>query len=230
MSASAAASGCCRRFSKSEPYAPRLRPRRLGRQRHQDRLYIAAGLQPKAGTPIIEQVEFDIAAAAHKLMAALFVGPRQPHARPHDRRISTEERFADPADKGKIALPVTAVEIIEKDPAGAARFVAMLKEKIFVAPLFEPDMAFRVVTVAGGCAKRRETPPLPPGRDRSASDRRRRRTTPCRSRCGACSGARRGRAASAGARRAKSRSPKSADRSQRRDVFAELRRKLARYG
>ena len=153
-----------------------LRPSGCGRQRHQDRLDIAAGLQPEPGTAVVKQVEFDIAAAAHELMAALLVGPGQPHARPHDRRIDLEKRLADGANKGEVALPIAAVEIIEKDAAGAARLVAVRQKEILVAPGLEAGIAFGVVAIAGvreGRVKRGFCRPRP---DTSGSDRCRRRT------------------------------------------------------
>ena len=58
--------------------------------------------------------------------------------RAHDRRIDREERLADLAGEGEIALPVAAVEIIEEDAADAARLVAMRQEEILVAPFLEP--------------------------------------------------------------------------------------------
>jgi hypothetical protein len=41
-----------------------LWPSHFGRQRHEDRLDIAAGLEAEEGAAVVEQVEFDIAAAA----------------------------------------------------------------------------------------------------------------------------------------------------------------------
>ena len=46
-------------------------PARLGRQRHQDRLDVAAGHQAELGAAVVQQVELDIAAAAHQLVLAL---------------------------------------------------------------------------------------------------------------------------------------------------------------
>src|SRR5215831_7363268 len=83
-------------------------------------------------------------------MAPLVVGPGTAHALPHDLGIDREKGLADGPDKGEIALPVAAVEIIEEDPAGAARLAAMLQEEILVAPRLEALMAIRVVAVAGG--------------------------------------------------------------------------------
>ena len=61
----------------------------------------------------------------------------------HDRRIDAEERLADRADEGEIALPVAAVEIIEEDAADAARLAAVLEKEILVAPFLEARVAVR---------------------------------------------------------------------------------------
>ncbi len=82
-------------------------------------------------------------------MAALLVGPGQPHPRPHDRRVDLEKRVADRTNKGKVALPIAAIEIIEKNPASAAPLVAMFEKKIFVAPFLKPRVAFGIVIIAG---------------------------------------------------------------------------------
>ncbi len=58
-----------------------LRPAHLGRQRHQDRLDIAAGHQAELGAAVVQQVELDIAAAAHELVLALGGRPRLVHVR-----------------------------------------------------------------------------------------------------------------------------------------------------
>src|SRR5437870_7098321 len=119
---------------------PRLGPGRLRRQGHQDRLDIAAGAQPEPGAAVVEQVEFDIAAAAHQLMLPLLRRPGPVHPRPHDTREDREKGFPDGPDKGEVALPISAVEIIEKDPADAAWLLAMRQIEILVAPFLEPDI------------------------------------------------------------------------------------------
>src|SRR6266436_2077461 len=92
-----------------------LRPRRFGRQRHQDRLDIAAGLQTEHRPTVVKQVELDVAAAADELMAALLGGPGEPHARPHDGRDDGEDGVTDRSEEGEVALPVAAVEVVEED-------------------------------------------------------------------------------------------------------------------
>src|SRR5215472_2753243 len=78
-------------------------------------------------------------------MTPLLRRPRKPHPRPHDFRIHREEGLADRAQKGEVAFPVAAVEIIEKDPAGAARLPAMLDKEVVVAPRLEAVVARLVI-------------------------------------------------------------------------------------
>ena len=74
-----------------------LGPADFRRQRHQDRLDIAAGHQAELGAAVVQQVEFDIAAAAHELVFALCGGPGLVHVGAHDARIGVEEGLADGA-------------------------------------------------------------------------------------------------------------------------------------
>src|SRR5579885_1078651 len=109
---------------------------------------ITAGFQAEAGAAVIKQVEFDIAAAADQLMAALLFAPRQSHARPNDCRVDADKRLSDRLHKTEVALPIAAVEIINKEAAGAARLVAVFEKKIPVAPRLEALVAIRLVLLA----------------------------------------------------------------------------------
>src|SRR5206468_445766 len=137
------------RASQNLPAGSPLRPCCFGGERHQDRLDIAAGFQTECGAAVVEQVELDVAAAAHQLMAALLLCPGEPHARPHDGRENGEQGVADRSDKGEVALPVAAVDIVEEDPAGTTRFAAVLQKEVLVAPFFEASVAAGVVSRAG---------------------------------------------------------------------------------
>src|SRR3569833_1355168 len=96
-------------------------PPRQRRQGHQDRLDIAAGLQPEDRAAVIEQVELDIAAAPFQLVGAVLLGPRLVHMLPHDRLIGLEKTLADIACEGEVGLPVAGGQIVVKDAADAAR-------------------------------------------------------------------------------------------------------------
>src|ERR1700730_7119036 len=142
------------RASQDFPASSRLieapsRPCRFRRQRHQDRLDIAAGLQAECGAAVVEQVELDIAAAAHELVASLLRRPGLPHPVPHDGREDGEEGVPDRSDKGEVAFPVAAVQVIEEDPARPARFAAVLQKEVLVAPLLEAGIAVGAVGRAG---------------------------------------------------------------------------------
>src|SRR5215831_17882369 len=78
------------RASRNSPASSGLWPCRFGRQRHQDRLDIAAGLQAEHRAAVVEQVELDVAAAADELVTALLGGPGLSHPGPHDRREDGE--------------------------------------------------------------------------------------------------------------------------------------------
>src|SRR5271167_3537046 len=147
LSAGGAASGCFQRFNRSDSTA--LRPCRLGGQRHQDRLDIAAGLQAEYRPAVVKQIELDVATTADELMAPLLGRPGKPHPLPHDGRINRQEGFADRAKKGKVAFPIAAVEVVKKNPAGAARLAPVLQEEVFVAPRLEAGIAIAVVGGAG---------------------------------------------------------------------------------
>src|SRR5262252_3630274 len=82
-------------------------------------------------------------------MAALFLGPGEPHPRSHNGRKHCAEGLADGADKCEITRPGAAVEVIKKDPTDAAGLVAMLEEKVFVAPRPEALVAVAIVGRAG---------------------------------------------------------------------------------
>src|SRR5262245_24899116 len=120
----AAATGCFRRFNRFEPSASR--PCRFGGERHQDCLNVATGLQPKYRPAVVQEVELDVAASAHKLMTTLLGRPGKPYPWSHDSRVNGEKSFADRAKKGEVAVPVIAVEIIEKNPPGTAPLSPML--------------------------------------------------------------------------------------------------------
>src|SRR6266545_2028449 len=101
------------------------RPLNLRRQGGQDGLDIAAGLEAEKRAAIVEQIEFDIAAAADELLLAVRFSPAALHVSPNDRRIDVEECTADILHESKIGVPVAGIEIIEEDAADAARLVAM---------------------------------------------------------------------------------------------------------
>src|SRR5579875_2857627 len=112
-------------------------PGGLRRQGHENRLDIAVGLEPEQGAAVIDEVEFDITAAADQLLAALFGRPGLEHVAPDEAGIDGEKRLADIAGEGEIPLPVPAVEVIEKNAADPARLVAVPDEEVFIAPRLE---------------------------------------------------------------------------------------------
>src|SRR5262249_5566245 len=101
-------SGCSGRVS----WRTRLRPFHHWRQRREDRLDIAAGLEPEDRAAVVEQVEFDIAAAAHELFLALGLAPWLLEIAPHQLGIDVQEGAAHILREGEFLFPIAGVEII----------------------------------------------------------------------------------------------------------------------
>src|SRR5688572_4371807 len=126
----------------------RSRPQHFRRQRHQDGVGVAAGLEAEDSAAVVEQVELDIAAAADQLAAALLVGPVAAHVAAHDLGIDRQERLADCAGEAEILVPVAGVEIVVEDAAEAARLLAVRQVEILVAPLLVARIVAGVGVVA----------------------------------------------------------------------------------
>src|ERR671918_2443546 len=103
--------------------APSSRPRDQWRQGHQDRLGIAAGLEPELGSAIVQQVELDVAPAPLQLVGPLGGAPWPVEVARDQTRIDVEERFADRAHEREVALEIV-LEIVEEDPADPTVLVA----------------------------------------------------------------------------------------------------------
>src|SRR6478609_1870975 len=109
-----------------------LRPLHFWRQRGQDRIDITAGLEAEDRAPVIEQIEFDIAAAADQLLLAILGAPRRSEIATHQRWIDLQEGAADVLREGKIGLPIATVEPVIENAADAPRFLAVRQIEIFV--------------------------------------------------------------------------------------------------
>src|SRR3546814_8509447 len=96
------------------------RPARLRRQGHQDGFGVAAGHQAELGAAVVEQVEFDVAPAAHELPVALLGGPGLVHVAADDAGIDLEEGAADVLDEGEAGIP-GALQIVEEEDRKSTR-------------------------------------------------------------------------------------------------------------
>ncbi len=98
------------------------------RKAHQDRVDIAAGLEPEQGTAVIDEVEFGVASAPDQLFLALCFSEGESHPAAHKLRENVEERFADGLRQLEIAIKlgiVAAFEMVVEDAADAAMDAAM---------------------------------------------------------------------------------------------------------
>src|SRR5262249_35654031 len=99
-------------------------PARDGRQRHEDRFDPTTGLEPKNRTSVIEQIEFDIAAAAIFLESTLPVVIGFVAAPLYNGEVSLQECIAAVAHKREQGLPI-AFEVIKENATDTARLTAV---------------------------------------------------------------------------------------------------------
>src|SRR5690606_21292031 len=93
---------------RSRPSWPRDPSGPLHRRWHgrQNRIHIAAGLEPESGATIVEQVEFDIAATTYQLLVALGFGPGLLEIPAHKLGVDVDEGFAHGAGESEIRIPI----------------------------------------------------------------------------------------------------------------------------
>src|SRR5690606_32829422 len=103
---------------------------------HQDRVDIAAGLQPEQRPPVVDEVEFDVAPPPFELARPLRLPERHAHAAADELRKDGQEGLADVAGEGEVPAEI-AFEMVVEDAADAAVHVAMGNEEIVVRPFAE---------------------------------------------------------------------------------------------
>src|SRR6266705_3233731 len=115
-------------------------------QGHQYRLGAAGRLQAEQRAAIINEIELHIAAAAIGLEIPLALAVRKTFPALDNRKIGWKKMVADAASKLEARIETALVQIIEENPADAARLAAVLEIEVLVTPAFET----RIVLGAGG--------------------------------------------------------------------------------
>src|SRR5690606_29588719 len=113
------------------------------RQRHQDRVRVAAGLEAELGAAVVQQVELHVAPAPLQLIGALGVGPGAIHVPRDQPRVDVEERLADLAGEREVTLQVV-LQVVVEDAADAAVLAAMRQIEVLVRPRLEARVVVRV--------------------------------------------------------------------------------------
>src|SRR6266567_4328059 len=122
------------RFERSGLGTPFVTPLHQRRQRHQDRFGATVGLQAEQRSAIVDEIEFDVAAAPIRLEFTLARAVRLVLTPREDRLVGRQEMIADAARESEAVLEPAIAQIIVEDPANAAWLVAMAQKKIFIAP------------------------------------------------------------------------------------------------
>ena len=129
-----------------------IHPLRRQRQTHQDTLHPRPWrLEPECRAAIVHQVELHIPAPPYLL--PFFFPLRVRHVFPSvdDGQITREESRQAVFDEGEKLLLVffAGVEVVEEDPAYAARFLPVRDVEVFIAPGLEARVVVSVMGVAG---------------------------------------------------------------------------------
>src|SRR3546814_3790725 len=102
-------------------------PRRQRRQAHQDRVDIAAGLEAEQGAPVVDEVEFGVAAAPFELPGLVLFGEGRLHPPPHQFRIDVQERLADLAGEGEIGVEEAFQVIVERSEEHTSELQSLMR-------------------------------------------------------------------------------------------------------
>lgn len=86
---------------------------------------------------VMHQVELDIAATAVELEITFALGVGHGLALGDDWLIGWHEMVAYGLHEGEGLIETTCIKVVEKDAADAAWFVAMRKEEVSIANIFE---------------------------------------------------------------------------------------------
>src|SRR5262249_41192046 len=117
------------------------RPFRQRRQRGEDRVDVAAGLEAEHCAAVVEQVELDVTAAADELLLALGLVPGLREIGPNDLWVDLQECPADILGEGEsrrpAALALRRRQPVVEDATDATHLTTMRQIEILVAPLLE---------------------------------------------------------------------------------------------
>src|SRR5881396_2648059 len=110
-------------------------------QGHQYRFGAAGRLQAEQRAAIINEIELDIAAAAIGLEIPLALAVRKTFPALDNGKIGLKKMVADAASKLEARIETALVQIIEENPADAARLAAVLEIEVLVTPALETGIA-----------------------------------------------------------------------------------------
>src|SRR5437660_1805241 len=110
-------------------------------QGHQYRLGAADRLQAEQRAASRSEIELHMPAAAIGLEIPLALAVRKTFPALDNRKIGRKKMVADAASELEARIETTLVQIIEENPADAARLAAMLEIKVLVAPALEAGIA-----------------------------------------------------------------------------------------
>src|ERR1700687_1169181 len=113
---------------------PAYLPAHHRRQRHQDRVGAAAGLQAKDRAAVVEQVELDVTAAPVELELTFAIAEGVAAAALDDRQVRGQESISPPAEELETAREAPLRQVVEEEAADAAGLPAVPQVGAGVGP------------------------------------------------------------------------------------------------
>src|SRR5207302_224499 len=89
-------------------------PAHQRREAHEDRLGVAAALEAEQRAAVVDEVEFDVAAAPAQLCGAILLGPGNAAAPLDQRHVRGQEGLADASHEGPV---LRTAQVVEEDAA-----------------------------------------------------------------------------------------------------------------
>src|SRR5207245_2319531 len=114
------------------------------------------GLQAEDGSPVVDQVELDVAAAPVELERTFGVAVRLASPLLDDGEVGVRQRRGKILDEGEDTR--ASGDLVEEHASYAAALLAVLDQEVVVAPLFETRVVTGVVAVAGALQSSVEMP------------------------------------------------------------------------
>ena len=105
-------------------------------ERHQDRFDASSGFEAEHRSPVVDQIEFDVASSPVELELPLFLGGNGFHSVPYDWQIGINESVARILYESECFFRII-LEVIKEDSSNPSSFLSMLEVEVFITPIFE---------------------------------------------------------------------------------------------
>ncbi len=112
-----------------------------------------AGLQAEQGAPVVDQIEFHVAAAAVELEVPFSFTKRRILAFFHDGQVGIQVAVTHRLHECEASFEPPLIQVVEEQAADTPGFVAVFQEEVFITPLLVAGIDIRAKGFAGGLCR-----------------------------------------------------------------------------